>query len=191
LGIAILGVVDGIATHEWTIYSMTSAALGLAVAFSIWWIYFETVDGSEIRALQEYKKLGAYVTWLYIHFPLIIGVTALGVGVEHLVLSNQTSVLPTSEIWLMCISTCICLFALGMLQVTSANTNPQLADLKGVQKYREGIFSISTAVIVLIIGAVLRNGVLPVILIGIMGVACLGQVILDIRRHPHHLDSNF
>lgn len=191
LGIAILGVVDGIATHEWTIYSMTSAALGLAVAFSIWWIYFETVDGSEIRALQEYKKLGAYVTWLYIHFPLIIGVTALGVGVEHLVLSNQTSVLPTSEIWLMCISTSICLFALGVLQVTSANTNPQLADLKGVQKYREGIFSISTAIIVLIIGAVLRNGVLPVILISIMGVACLGQVILDIRRHPHHLDSNF
>lgn len=191
LGIAILGVVNGIATHEWTIYSMTSAALGLTIAFSLWWIYFETVDGSEIKSLQENKKLGAYVTWLYIHFPLIIGFTALGVGVEHLVLSNQTSVLPFSEIWLMCISTSICLFALGVIQVTSANTNPQLIDLKRVQKYREGICSIATAVVVLIISTILRNGVIPVVLIGIMAGACLGQVVLDIRRHPQHRDSNF
>ena len=61
---------------------MTSAALGLAIAFSLWWIYFDTVDGSEIEALQDNKKLGVYVTWLYIHFPLIIGFTALGVGVD-------------------------------------------------------------------------------------------------------------
>ena len=191
LGIAILGVVNGIATHEWTIYSMISAALGLGIAFSLWWIYFDTVDGSEIRALQENKKLGVYVTWLYIHFPLIIGFTALGVGVEHIVLSNQSSVLPTSEIWLMCISTFICLFSLGILQVTSAVSNPQFTDSKGIQKYREGICSIGTAVAVLIVGAVLRDGVMPVILIAIMAIACLGQVILDIKRHPHHLNSKF
>jgi low temperature requirement protein LtrA len=191
LGIAILGVVDGIATHEWTISSMVSAALGLGIAFSLWWIYFETVDGSEIRALQENKNLGAYVAWLYIHFPLIIGFTALGVGVEHVVLSNQSIVLPTSEIWLMCISTSICLFALGVIQITSAKTNLQLIDLKEVQKYRAGICSMAAATAVLIIGAVLRNGVIPVILIGIMAVACMGQVILDIRRHPHHRETKF
>jgi low temperature requirement protein LtrA len=191
LGIAILGVVDGIATHEWTIYSMTSAALGLGIAFSLWWIYFDTVDGSEIKALQDSKKLGVYVTWLYIHFPLIIGFTALGVGVEHIVLANQSSVLSTSEIWLMCISTSICLFALGIIQVTSAMSNPQRMHSKGVQKYREGICSLVTAVTVLIVGAVLTNGVIPVILIAIMAIACLGQVILDIKRHPHHRNSKF
>jgi low temperature requirement protein LtrA len=191
LGIAILGVVDGIATHEWTIYSMTSAALGLGIAFSLWWIYFDTVDGSEIKALQDSKKLGVYVTWLYIHFPLIIGFTALGVGVEHIVLANQSSVLSTSEIWLMSISTSICLFAVGIIQVTSAMSNPQLMHSKGVQKYREGICSLVTAVTVLIVGAVLTNGVIPVILIAIMAIACLGQVILDIKRHPHHRNSKF
>jgi len=36
LGIAILGVVNGIATHQWTLPSMISAALGLAIAFSLW-----------------------------------------------------------------------------------------------------------------------------------------------------------
>ena len=90
LGIAILGVVNGIATHQWTISSMVTAALGLAMTFSLWWLYFDNLDGSEIRALRENKQLGVYVTWLYIHIPLIIGFTALGVGVEHVVLSNQS-----------------------------------------------------------------------------------------------------
>ena len=89
LGISILGVVNGIAAHNWTVSSIISAGLGLGIAFSLWWIYFDTVDGSEIRALRENKQIGIYVTWLYIHFPLIIGFTAFGVSIEHVVLSNQ------------------------------------------------------------------------------------------------------
>ncbi|MDQ6724151.1 MAG: low temperature requirement protein A, partial [Thermoproteota archaeon] len=50
LGISILGVVNGIASHNWTIPSILSAGLGLGITFSLWWIYFDTVDGSEIRA---------------------------------------------------------------------------------------------------------------------------------------------
>ncbi len=109
LGVAILGVVNGIATHQWTISSMISAALGLGIAFSLWWIYFDSVDGSEIRALRETKQIGVYVSWLYIHFPLIVGFTAMGVSVEHIVLSSQSIILPSSEVWLMCISTSLCL----------------------------------------------------------------------------------
>jgi low temperature requirement protein LtrA len=50
LGISILGVVDGIADHNWSASSIISAGLGLGIAFSLWWVYFDTVDGSEIRA---------------------------------------------------------------------------------------------------------------------------------------------
>lgn len=39
LGISILGVVDGIAAHNWTAYSMLSAGLGLGIAFSLWWVW--------------------------------------------------------------------------------------------------------------------------------------------------------
>jgi low temperature requirement protein LtrA len=97
LGISILGVVNGIAAHNWTVPSIIGAGLGLGIAFSLWWVYFDTVDGSEIRALRENKQIGLYLTWLYIHFPLIIGFTALGVSIEHIVLSNQALPLPSSE----------------------------------------------------------------------------------------------
>ncbi len=191
LGIAILGVVDGIATHQWTISSMVTAALGLGMTFSLWWLYFDNLDGSEIRALRENKQLGVYVTWLYIHIPLIIGFTALGVGVEHVVLSNQSLALPPSEAWLMCLSTSICLSAIGVIQITSAKSNVTLVKSKWSEKYREAIYSLGTAVLVLIIGAALSDTLLPVFFMSIIAATCIAQVIVDIRRHPFHLEYKF
>ena len=203
LGISILGVVNGIADHNWTIPSIISAGLGLGIAFSLWWIYFDTVDGSEIRALRENKQIGIYVTWLYIHFPLIIAFTAFGVSIEHVVLSNQALALPSSEKWLLCISTFLCLFTLGIIQMTSAmTTNPissssssssLSANSKKPTTYTAAIYSIVAAIVVLAIGAILKDSILtlPAFLIGIMAIACTGQVILDVKRHPHHRFSKF
>jgi low temperature requirement protein LtrA len=203
LGISILGVVNGIADHNWTIPSIISAGLGLGIAFSLWWIYFDTVDGSEIRALRENKQIGIYVTWLYIHFPLIIAFTAFGVSIEHVVLSNQALALPSSEKWLLCISTFLCLFTLGIIQMTSAmTTNPissssssssSSANSKKPTTYTAAIYSIVAAIVVLAIGAILKDSILtlPAFLIGIMAIACTGQVILDVKRHPHHRFSKF
>ena len=191
LGIAILGVVNGIATHQWTISSMVTAALGLAMTFSLWWLYFDNLDGSEIRALRENKQLGVYVTWLYIHIPLIIGFTAVGVGVEHVVLSNQSLALPPSESWLMCLSTSICLSAIGVIEITSAKSNVTLVKSKWSEKYREAIYNLGTAVVVLIIGAALSDTLLPVFFMSIIAATCIVQVIVDIRRHPFHLEYKF
>ena len=201
LGISILGVVNGIAAHNWTVSSIISAGLGLGIAFSLWWIYFDTVDGSEIRALRENKQIGIYITWLYIHFPLIIGFTAFGVGIEHVVLSNQALALPSSEKWLLCISTFFCLLTLGVIQMTSAmtTTNPisssssSSASSKKSITYIAAIYSMVAAIAVLVIGTILKDGILtlPAVLIGIMAIACTGQVILDVKRHPHHRFSKF
>jgi low temperature requirement protein LtrA len=201
LGISILGVVNGIAAHNWTASSIISAGLGLGIAFSLWWIYFDTVDGSEIRALRENKQIGIYITWLYIHFPLIIGFTAFGVSIEHVVLSNQALALPPSEKWLLCISTFFCLLTLGVIQMTSAmtTTNPisssssSSASSKKSITYIAAIYSMVAAIAVLVIGTILKDGILtlPAVLIGIMAIACAGQVILDVRRHPHHRFSKF
>ena len=210
LGISILGVVDGIADHNWTASSIISAGLGLGIAFSLWWVYFDTVDGSEIRALRENRQIGIYITWLYIHFPLIIGFTAFGVSIEHVVLSNQALALPSSEKWLLCISTFLCLLTLGVIQLTSAMTatTPTTAitnpvspsssssasdNSKKSRTYIAAIYSIAAAIAVLVLGAMLKDSILilPSVLIGIMAIACTGQVILDVKRHPHHRFPKF
>jgi low temperature requirement protein LtrA len=198
LGISILGVVNGIAAHNWTVPSIICAGLGLGIAFSLWWVYFDTVDGSEIRALRENKQIGIYLTWLYIHFPLIIGLTALGVSIEHIVLSNQALPLANSERWLLCISTFLCLLTLGVIQMTSAMTTKSVspsssANSTKARTYAAAIYSIIAAIAVLVIGAILKDGVLilPAFLLGTIAIACTGEVILDMRRHPHHRFSKF
>ena len=172
----------------------------------MWWVYFDTVDGSEIRALRENRQIGIYITWLYIHFPLIIGFTAFGVSIEHIVLSNQALALPSSEKWLLCISTFLCLLTLGVIQLTSAMTtttptNPVSPsssssasdNSKKSRTYTAAIYSIAAAIAVLVLGATLKDGILilPAVLIGIMAIACTGQVILDVKRHPHHRFPKF
>ena len=59
--------------------------------------------------------------------------------------------------------------------------------------YTAAIYSIIAAAAVLVLGATLNDGVLmlPAVLIGIMTIACTGQVILDVKRHPHNRFSKF
>jgi low temperature requirement protein LtrA len=184
LGISILAVVDGISNHKWTPQSITDAALGLGIAFSLWWIYFDSVDGSEIKALRSERRVGVYLIWLYVHFPLLIGFTALGVSIEHVVLSNQNIALPFAEKWLLCISVSMCLFALGVMHITSERTK-QVRNDSLRKEFPMALYGIIAATIVIMI-AIPDKGLLPVFLMSAMTTACAGQVILDIRRHPHH-----
>lgn len=191
LGILVLGVVNGIAPHNWTLPSIISAGLGLGIAFGLWWIYFDTVDGSEIKALRDNKQIGIYVTWLFIHFPLIVGLTAFGVSVEHIVLSNQDLALPSSEKWLLGVSIFLCLVALGTIQMTSAITTPMSSsdNSRKATKYVVAIYSIVAAVA--LFALVLTLSLLPVFLIGMVGIASTALVVMDVKRHSYHRFPKF
>jgi len=91
----------------------------------------------------------------------------------------------------MCVSTSICLFAIGVIEITSAKSNITLIKSKWSEKYRDAIYSLGTAAGVLIIGAILSDALLPVVLISIIATTCVCQVILDIRRHPYHREYKF
>ena len=38
---------------EFDIYSMSILGLGLSIPFSLWWLYFDSVDGAPIRAVTR------------------------------------------------------------------------------------------------------------------------------------------
>jgi low temperature requirement protein LtrA len=185
LGISILGVVNGISNHNWSTNSIIDAGLGLGIAFSLWWVYFDRVDGAEIKALRSANRFGVYIAWLYVHFPLIIGFTALGVSIEHVVLSNQDIALPLAEKWLLCISVSICLFAISIIDFTTEKSKAYSSNIPIIKKYSISIYGILAAIIVIIIATIGTN-IIPVSLMSTMAIICIGQVILDIRRHPHH-----
>ena len=53
LGETIFGLVASLSDHEWSIESTISIGAGLSIAFSLWSIYFDNVEGSSIRAFHE------------------------------------------------------------------------------------------------------------------------------------------
>ncbi|MGB8935500.1 MAG: hypothetical protein WCC17_10400, partial [Candidatus Nitrosopolaris sp.] len=114
----------------------------------------------------------------------LIGFTALGVSIEHVVLDNQNLAMPFTEKWLLCVSVSMCLFALGVMHITSERTN-QVRNNSLRKEFPMALYGIIAAVVVIIV-AIPNEGFLPVFLMSVMAIACGGQVALDIIRHPHH-----
>jgi low temperature requirement protein LtrA len=120
LGESVLGVVPGISNTEFDIYSMVILGLGLSIPFSLWWLYFDSVDGAPIRALQEKGRIGLYSLWLFGHFPLVAAIASVGVGIGYIISNAHESALSYPEQWLICGSVALSLGAQGILNLSSA-----------------------------------------------------------------------
>jgi low temperature requirement protein LtrA len=117
MGEAISGVVMGLTKHTWNVQSGLTAALGLSIAFSLWWIYFDNIDGAAIRASQTGGRIWLYQGWLYAHLPLVIGLAASAVGVQYAVASQQNLVLLPEARWLICGAVALVLLSIGCIQL--------------------------------------------------------------------------
>ena len=73
IGETIFGLVSILSFHEWDLESTIAIGAGLSIAFGLWWLYFDNTDGAPIRAFRQKGRIGIYITWLYVHFPLVIG----------------------------------------------------------------------------------------------------------------------
>jgi low temperature requirement protein LtrA len=186
LGVSILAFVDNIATHDWTAASVLSAALSLGVDFCIWWIYFDSIDGSAIRAFRSQRKIRGYFAWLYAHFPLLIGIVGFGVSIEHIVLSRPDVPLAVSDKWLMCGSMAICLLSLAIIRLSSVISRPATQENhKNTVEKRQATYSIVAAGIIVLFAAVTPE-LLPLYTILVIALIMAVLVLLDIRQHPFH-----
>src|SRR5829696_3672621 len=112
LGESVMEIITGTSDMGFDIYSILILILGLAIPFSSWWLYFDSVDGAPIRAVREKGKIGVYSLWLYGHFPLVVAITSVGIGIRHIVSNVHLS---HSELWLVCGSVALSLVAQGLL----------------------------------------------------------------------------
>jgi low temperature requirement protein LtrA len=175
LGETVLAVVNGIAQQQWNLSSAIAAVFGMSIAFSLWWLYFDNLGSSAIQAARTCRRTRAYQIWLYVHLPLVIGLVATGVGVEHVVSSKPGLALPSAERWLFCAGLALCLLTLGIIYLTGLSINARLR-CKVRAAYRFG-----AAVVVLLLG-VAGTGMSPVGLIGLVAAVCAVQIILDMRQ---------
>jgi low temperature requirement protein LtrA len=171
LGEAIIAVVDGVAEQKWDVRSAISAVLGFSIAFGLWWIYFENVGGSALRSAGAGGRIEIFQVWLYGHLPLVIGLSATGVGVEHIIASEADNALSTPYRWLLCGGVAMCMLSLGLLHRTGV-----IFKCKVRSKYRVGTAAL------LIILAIVGVGLSPLAVVGIVAILCATQVVQDLYQ---------
>jgi low temperature requirement protein LtrA len=186
LGESVLGVVPGISNMEFDIYSMLILGLGLSIPFSLWWLYFDSVDGAPIRALQEKGRIGVYSLWLFGHFPLVVGITSVGVGLGYIISKAHESALSYPEQWLVCGSVALSLGAQGVLHLSSAYSylsTGSTQDYRGSRNW--ATYRIISAGMALLI-PILRIQLSPFLLVCILAAICIAQIVIDLKQHPYH-----
>ena len=117
LGEAIACVVMGLTKHTWSVQSGLTGAMELSIAFSLWGVYFDNIDGAAIRSARTQGRIWLYQGWLYAHLPLVIGLAASAVGVRYAVASPQELVLPPGKRWLLCGAAALALLSIGFIQL--------------------------------------------------------------------------
>jgi low temperature requirement protein LtrA len=74
------------ATHDLGVGVITAAGFGLAIAFALWWAYFDVVAIVAERRLREASGNAqlrmARDSYSYLHLPMIAGIILLAVGVK-------------------------------------------------------------------------------------------------------------
>jgi Bacterial low temperature requirement A protein (LtrA). len=155
-------------------------------------IYFDNVEGSLIRAFRERGRVRIYTAWIYVHFPLVVGLVSTATGIRYIVSAAQDISLSYTGEWLICGSVSLCLFSIGSIQFTTASAvndsggrdSGSSSSSKKIMIQGSVYRFIAGFVIILI--RILAVGILPLVSILIITVICIIQVILDLRHHPHH-----
>lgn len=143
LGEAVVGTVRGVAAGiELTPLVGLSGALGMALAFGLWWVYFDFVS----RRRPRPNVWSAFV-WNYLHLPLLMGIGAIGAGVSNaLTLGGAAHDVPDHR--LIASALALALLAIGLLELTLHREDDEPTDTR-----ISVVLKVAAAMIALALGA--------------------------------------
>jgi low temperature requirement protein LtrA len=167
LGEAVLAVVLGTTKATWETEAALVAALGFVVAASLWWLHFDFLDTSLLsRGL-------AGLSYVFGHFPLVLGIAAFGVGMKQAILETPEGSLSASARWILGIGLALTLLAMGAIQLAGARSlwDPDLWLRAG------------SGLAVLAAAAFVSS---PVALVALLATVLVVQVAVEIAEHEAH-----
>jgi low temperature requirement protein LtrA len=107
------GIAEANAAGELSGPGILNGAIGMAIGFGLWWIYFDFV-GRRI----PYPPLPIQLAWLYLHFLLLIGLVVVGVGVEVAVAETAHGTLDGALPPILILAESLTLATVGVMEFT-------------------------------------------------------------------------
>jgi low temperature requirement protein LtrA len=170
LGESVLSVVLGVADTTWEVDSGFTAAGGFVIAAALWWIYFDFLDESVVRR----GRISGLV-FTYAHFPVLIGIATVGVGVKLEILAAGGEERYDDTGWILCAGLALSMVGLAAIHLT---TPPMLFDADVMMR-------LATATIALVLLA-LSFWLPPLALVWAVAGLLGAQVVAELARHESH-----
>jgi low temperature requirement protein LtrA len=170
LGESVLSVVLGVADTTWAIDSGFAAAGGFVVAAAVWWIYFDFLDESVVRR----GRISGLV-FTYAHFPVLIGIATVGVGVKVEILAAGGDQRYEDTGWILCAGVAICMVGLAAIHLA---TPPMLFD-------QDAIMRLGTAALALAVLA-FSSWLPPLAVVWALAGLLVAQVVAELAGHEAH-----
>ncbi len=86
LGESLVAIGVGVGEHPVSVNVLAAAVLGVAVAVSLWWLYFDVVahvaEGVLSRTRGQERSRLARDSYTYLHFPIVISIIFLALGLK-------------------------------------------------------------------------------------------------------------
>ena len=172
LGESIAATVAGLAHEGWETSPTFVAILGVIIASSLWWLYFDNLDGKVVRRRPEQARTWKPTVWLFSHLPLAISLVAAGIGTEFLI-EHTSEELPSAERWLVLGGTAAALGAMALLHIATVSDNPLRRDT-----VRARVRLVSAGVLLLI--AFVSGGLTSVPIAILVAAVLIAQVAADV-----------
>ena len=172
LGESIAAAIVGLGHVNWDVSATITAIVGVAIATSLWWIYFDNLDGFNIRRRGDAKNWRPTV-WIYMHVPLAASIAAAGVGVEHAIVAvTHPEDWHDSERWLLVGAIGVALFSMAL--ILEASRHAEGDEVRGtiIKGRLIGVAAVGVAG--------LFGGLGPAALVILVAVVTLGQVLADL-----------
>lgn len=183
LGESLVAVMRGMKTQDtWSVAAASAALFGMAMAFTLWWWYFDGVDAAGERHVHTRRDGWALHAWTYAHLPLYLGIGVAGVGMEHVIRFATTAPLHAAEAWMLCTGLACAMGAVTII----AGTRPRPAGEPDLRRRlaAHGVLAALTLAAGAI-GASVNPAVFLIVLVGIT-LTQVGVSMLWMPRGPVH-----
>jgi low temperature requirement protein LtrA len=170
LGEGFLKVIGGLAEYGISLNDWVFDFPGIVLSAALWWIYFDNVAEAVVR-----WGTGWTLVWLYVHLPLHIGLTALGIGLYKAVTADSGELLKDEYRWLICGAVALALAAIALVEWATVE---RAGDNKGSFELMLRLGGSALALILAAAGGALD----PVILMLCLAAIGLVQVVTDFYR---------
>ncbi|MCO4748034.1 MAG: low temperature requirement protein A [Proteobacteria bacterium] len=183
LGESFMKVLSALYEQGYTHTHGSMAVLGLVVTCGLWWLYFDDIAGSRLK-----RSRLAGITWTWMHLPLTIGITAVGVSIKKVAFFDPWEPASSTYAWLFAGSVALVFTVVGILDTVTERRESEVSDL---QRVRIRFFCAAGAMIL----AAVAGGMPAVIFTGLIAFMMVAQVFFDLFMAPmadpeaaHHED---